>query len=104
MEKRFVTEQNAIKHRVDDVAQGTSQNERQRHQGAFGGFGLFDHAAEHYTQEYDGCNAEKREKQFAVIASKLITEGHAVVFDEINLEVFAQHIEVLTQKHLGFDQ
>ena len=50
-----------------------------------------------------GHDPEKAENHFAVVAGKIETESHTVIFDKLDDEPVAYDVDVLVQQHVSFD-
>lgn len=101
--EKTLTEDQAIKCTVDDIAQGPGHDQADGSNQARGGF-LVDETGNIPADKHHGENAEYAEYQFAIFSGKLQTESHAVVFGKMDDKPVTKNVNALSQGHAGFDQ
>ena len=94
-----IVEYHAVEHRIDNVAGGSGGNHGYAHEVA-----RFDIASVAYPTKivYQQSYSHYTEQGQEQLASHLHSECHTVIFNKIYLEPIG-HMDVLTQKHVGFD-
>ncbi len=105
---RFRKDQ-SVESAVQDVAQGSGQNERQSEDNAGRRLFLFvaHHAANQPDEETDQSDAKQSERQFSPIESaggrQVHSERGSVVLDEPQLEPIRKDDDRFVECHVGFD-
>ena len=104
LQKPRVVEDEAVEHAVDDVAQGSSDEERDAKQGPE--LHAFLHELEEKPeQKHHRSDTEHAEENLAPLRPRnLPSECHAVVLDKQYVKPFSQHWDGFTHRHRRLDQ
>ena len=99
-----IVEDDAVKHRVDHVADGAAQDGCQTDEYAGRRFRLLEQPAHVEDNQDDQHQTAQAEDQFAPRLTELQAEGHTVVFDKQELEPVAANMDALADRHVCLDQ
>ena len=99
MQPSGVMEDFAVKHAVEDIAQGTRSNQRETEQHAELRVFLGD-AEQDDEERNDRHNAENTQEGFCNAAATHPAEGHAVILHEKQFEHIAQQRDFLANGHM----
>ena len=75
-------EYHTVKERIDDIAEGAAEDGGEAQKDTCRGIFALEEFPDVYNDGYDKHHSEDREDKFANVASKLHSEGHAVIFNE----------------------
>ena len=94
-----LAEKQSIKCAVENIPNGAGKDKRQADNEAIAGF-VTAYAVQKVGNQYYSNNAEDTQEQFAIIACKLHSESHSVVFGKVNDEPVSRNVKLLTERHV----
>lgn len=95
-------EKESVEGAVDNVAQGARKNERNAEYKKPRGLAS-DQFYEVKSDDHAGQQAKSAEQDFAPIAPKFEAEGHAGVFDVMQIEPIPEHLDAVAKGQRRFD-